>query len=373
MKQNILKSALIILVSILTSINTYGQNTLKELAFIEIDLRSSKFTSSDNIINSMVRVELEKTKKFQILDKYDIEYISKRDSLNIKNCFSKLCMNDLGKKLKVDYMFTGNIDYLSDKIILTFRLFNVNEGLFEKTEVNEYLNLPTQIRSMIVVSMNNMFGIVNDQALVNNLTKTDILDNMDNNPRKLLLRTDGPRMGFSIITGEAASIMSSKRAQGGYNVNPYMFQFGYQFEKQYLNSGNFQALVEFIPMISGLDQGMFIPSFSILNGLRNNSNGFEFAFGPTFSLVNKAQGYYDSTNRWTYVKNSALAPNQSLEHRLDSRGTPTLQSGFVFAFGKTFKSGRLNIPVNGYIIPNRDGMRFGLSFGFNAKDRYAKN
>ena len=37
--------------------------------------------------------------------------------------------------------------------------------------------------------------------------------------------------------------------------------------------------------------------------------------------------------------------------------------------GKTFKSGKLNIPVNVYVIPSKDGIRMGASFGFNAKRR----
>jgi len=154
-----------------------------------------------------------------------------------------------------------------------------------------------------------------------------------------------------------------------------MFQFGYQFEKQYLNEGNFQALFEFIPMVTGLDQGLFIPSLTLMNGLRNNKNGWEFAFGPTVSLVSKARGFYAPDNgNWTLANDSITVPaGVAVIDRLDSRGEVAYQPGFVFAFGKTFKSGRLNIPVNGYLIPNKDGMRFGLSVGFNARDRYALN
>jgi len=33
------------------------------------------------------------------------------------------------------------------------------------------------------------------------------------------------------------------------------FNLAISLSKQYLNEGNFQALFEFIPMVSGLDQG----------------------------------------------------------------------------------------------------------------------
>jgi hypothetical protein len=157
-----------------------------------------------------------------------------------------------------------------------------------------------------------------------------------------------------------------------------MFQFGYQFEKQYLNEGNFQALFEFIPMVTGLDQGFFIPSFTIMNGIRNNKTGWELAFGPTMSIVKKAYGYTDpSTQKWVRVDNNSDNPDKSsfpnapdvLERRLDSRGIPIVQTGFIIAAGKTIKSGNLNLPINLFMIPGKNSFRFGLSVGYNSKER----
>jgi hypothetical protein len=53
-----------------------------------------------------------------------------------------------------------------------------------------------------------------------------------------------------------------------------MFMFGYQFEKQYLNEGNLQALFEFIPSVTGVDQGLFLPNILFLHGLRHNRSGW---------------------------------------------------------------------------------------------------
>jgi hypothetical protein len=125
-------------------------------------------------------------------------------------------------------------------------------------------------------------------------------------------------------------------------------------------------------MITGLDQGKVIPSFTILNGLRDNRLGLEFAFGPNFLLTRKASGYHDSEGAWHLesewdTKLNGKNPN-SIEKRTDSRGDYTLATGFIFAFGKTFRSGRLNIPVNAYVRPNyKDGSQYGISFGFNAR------
>ncbi len=129
-------------------------------------------------------------------------------------------------------------------------------------------------------------------------------------------------------------------------------------------------------MITGLDQGYFIPSASILHGIRSNVNGWEFAFGPTFNLVPMAKGYYDANNDWQLENqwdkeqgNKGKTNPFEIVDRLDSRGDYALHTAFVLAAGRTFKSGKLNMPVNVFVIPGRDGWRFGLSFGFNAKNK----
>jgi hypothetical protein len=183
-------------------------------------------------------------------------------------------------------------------------------------------------------------------------------------------------MGFVTYTGSLQSRIMESKSTGGFDAFPAMFQFGYQFEKQYLNEGRVQALFEFIPMVTGLDQGYFIPSLTIMHGVRLNTNGWEFAFGPTFSLAQKAEGFYTADNKWQTVKewkNDTATANEVIPYptttRLDSRGIPTLQTAFIFAVGRTFKSGKLNIPINAFFIPGKEGWRMGASFGFNAKNK----
>jgi hypothetical protein len=163
-----------------------------------------------------------------------------------------------------------------------------------------------------------------------------------------------------------ADRLRESKDTGGFEASPVMFQFGYQFETQYLNEGNLQALFEFVPMITGIDQGYIIPSFTILHGLRNNRNGWEFAIGPSIKFVPEAQGYYDASGQWTLAGQNTPS-DQPLRTRIDSRGNLAMSTCFVLAVGKTLRSGRLNIPINTYFIPEHDGLRYGLSFGFNAR------
>lgn len=321
------------------------------------------------VINELIRVG-----QFEVMDRYDIEYIAKRDTLQASGCFSKMCLVEFGQKLQVDKMFSGSIQQLGDKLNVTLRLLDVPSGTFEKMVTKEFLNIKGNELMMIRVTINDMFGITNDPDMVKKLTVQSEFDNTVNNPYQIRLRADGPRMGVGFFTGTTAAMLMAPESEGGFAGYPFMFNFGYQFEKQYLNEGNFQALFEFIPNVGGMDQGRFIPSFTFLNGLRNNTNGWEFAFGPIFSFTKMSKGFVDSADKWhlasDYNPVDFPGAEPEYERRLDSRGVPTMNTGFLFGFGKTLKSGKMNIPVNAYIIPGKSGIRFGVSFGWNGKDRY---
>lgn len=346
-------------------------NSKPALALLEIDTRNTNVDTEENPVTAIVRKELEKLDKYQVMDKYDIEYKTTTDSLKTKLCFSKICLTNLGKKLQVEKMFTGNIEVMSKQIIITFKLLDVQSNTFEKVQINEFLQIPGEIRNMIQITLNNMFGIANDATLIAKLTKKDDYENSINTPYEIQLRSDGPRIGFTVFSGEIGNTISREKPLGGYNALPLMINFGYQFEKQYINSGNFQALVEFLPMVTGLDQGLFIPSATAMLGFRNNKNGLEFALGPTINLVKKVDFYKDSAGA-EFIANSSTSRDLTYS-KFDSRGEYAISTSFIFAVGKTFKSGKLNIPVNAFIVPTREGFRFGASFGFNARNRINYN
>jgi len=379
------KNIFIVILSIIAFVSPVvvkSQNessTKPSIAVVDFDLRGHKMNQQQVLqflINELIRVG-----QFEVMDKYDIEYIVKKDSLDLTNCFSKICLTNIGKKLGVQKMLTGSISELGQNINVTIRVLDVKTGIFEKMFVKEFLIIPGNELQMIRVCMNDLFNLPNDQDMVNKLTKKSEFDNTVNNPYTLRLRSDGPRMGMTYATGFLGDVLTKPAAKGGYGGNNYMFQFGYQFEKQYLNEGNFQALFEFIPMITGLDQGQFIPSITLLNGLRNNKTGWEFAFGPTFALSKMAEGYIDPTTKDFIIKpnlgnsleQQAKAVGAGVENRPDSRGEADITYGFLIAAGKTIKSGKLNLPVNLYAVPGKNGIRFGISMGWNGKERYEMN
>jgi hypothetical protein len=140
------------------------------------------------------------------------------------------------------------------------------------------------------------------------------------------IELSGPRIGVTMVfPGKTADVLKEDLG-----MTPFFTQFGWQFEHQYFALDNGVAgLVEFVGLIGGLEQGKFLPSASLLVGVRGAKGG-EFAFGPNVSLTG---------------------------------------AGFVFAAGHTYKVGNLNFPVNLAVVPSTNGLRLSLLAGFNAQTR----
>jgi hypothetical protein len=146
------------------------------------------------------------------------------------------------------------------------------------------------------------------------------------------LRFSGPRIGFTIIgKGTAADFIRDR------GKTPFITQFGWQFETRIFTlSEGTTGLFEFVPLIGGIEQGMFLPSVSALMGIRGKK-GAEFAFGPNLSLTG---------------------------------------AGMVIAVGSSFHSENVYFPINLVVIPSvarntdeRTGVRVSLLIGFMTRNR----
>ncbi len=395
-----MKKTFFILIVLFACGNVFAQSKKLSAAILSMDARGVGF--DDKQMGSLLRLELEKLDTFQVVDRYDINYFMEKkakqvyDSLyksfyagnprkadscykkvyyevqqNFEYCFSKSCLVEMGKVFNTDKMLTGTAERFGEIVVVTLRLIDVKSASIEKTQVNEYLHLPNESPLIIRMSLLQLFKQPFDAELLKTISKKNNYESALNNHNKISVNLNGPRSGCTVFTGKTAKIIEAPKEEGGFDAYPVMFQFGYQFEKQYLNEGSYQALFEFLPTITGFNQNVFIPSLTIMNGFRENRFGWEIGFGPSFALTTKANGYYDSEKKWQLEKawnaeEQGKNPN-TITTRLDSRGNPELNSFFIVAIGKTFRSGRLNIPLNAYYIPSKDGDRFGFSVGFNAK------
>jgi len=351
---------------------TSNGETLKTIAVLNID---TKDLSLDPVaMGNLVRLELEKTKVNNVMDKYEVAYIVEKEGLDISNCYGKSCLLEIAESLKVDKILTGYAERFGDKIIINLRLIDIESSLMEKSDVTEYQNIPEEIQIMVEISVKKLLGLEIDPNLVNLLVNYEdpIVSTRTN------LRLNGPRMGVAYITGDKAERIMAPKSQGGYDGYPYLSQIGYQYEVQYLSAGNFQALVEFLVVLSGLDQQFFNPNIVFMNGFRVGKSGWEIAFGPSLSLRQAAKGFYDKgglmggengewylEEKWTETSEDENTNPYEIEEQLDRRGDIALRAGWIWAVGRTFKSGYLNIPVNVYVSPDKEGWYIGLSIGFN--------
>ena len=164
--------------------------------------------------------------------------------------------------------------------------------------------------------------------------------------KKRMKKFEGPRIGATYVDyGNVRDYLDSE------NKSPIITQFGWQFETRLFTAEDgTSALLEFIPLIGGFDQGLFLPSISILTGLRNATDAkmsLEFAVGPNFSI----------TRNWE----KEVAPS----------------IGLVIAVGTSIKRSNINFPINLVFVPSvgekhdgkdyETGWKLSLIFGFNSR------
>jgi hypothetical protein len=152
-------------------------------------------------------------------------------------------------------------------------------------------------------------------------------------------KLSGPRIGVTFITaGSTADFIhegfdfDEDTQEHGSTGPAFTTQYGWQWESRFADGGgDVVGIVEWIALVGGMEQGLFLPSISSVIGART-ANGLEFGVGPNLSL-------------------SGI--------------------GMLFAVGHNFKSGSLNIPVNLVFTPGKDmkGDSDGESYTYNTGAR----
>lgn len=342
----------------------------------EVDLTSNRSSKSiavlsmdcigidiDNIaMGNLVRLELEKTGQYEVMDKYDVAHQMKSASIDQSTCFGKNQLIDAGNVLKTDYMLTGSVERFGDKIIYTLRLIDVKKRVIEKATVLEFVNQIGDIQAMTSLIINKLLELPYDQVSMEMLASFD--KPITNSRASLSL--NGPRFGIQYANGELGKRLVDDSKHGGLGLNSPMFSsFGYQWETQYISAGEFQALFEFIPTVNAIETGTPAFALSVIHGMR--FHGWEFGFGPTFRITKLAEGYYNDQNEWTLAGDVPAPEGADVFQAFDARGPVKLNTGLVVALGKTIHSGYLNFPINFFWSPSPQlrSNTFGLMVGFN--------
>ncbi len=149
----------------------------------------------------------------------------------------------------------------------------------------------------------------------------------------------GPKVGMTVLGNGSANDYLEERGHG----LPIISQFGWQFETRLFTlEDKTSGLVEWILLAGGLEKGLFLPSASMIFGIRSGRNGLEVGVGPNLSL----SGF-----------------------------------GMAFAAGGSVPYGKINVPINLAVVPSVNqispfdasetrkptGFRVSLLVGFNTR------
>ena len=136
----------------------------------------------------------------------------------------------------------------------------------------------------------------------------------------------GPRLGITVIPGN--STLSQRLEEN--EIGKQISQFGWHFEYQIIpDGGGPQFVVQFTPLIGGVEYGKVIPGATLAMGIRF-PNGYEFGLGPNITLT---------------------------------KGD-TAPTALVVGVGKTFNYGGVSIPLNLVYTTNPDGQRVSFIIGY---------
>ena len=136
----------------------------------------------------------------------------------------------------------------------------------------------------------------------------------------------GPRLGITVIAGDN----ELSRRLDEENIGRQISQFGWHFEYQIIpDGGGPQFVVQFTPLIGGVEYGKVIPGATLAMGIRF-PRGYEFGLGPNITLT--------------------------------KGDTPP--TALVVGVGKTFNYGGVSIPLNLVYTTNPDGNRVSFIIGY---------
>ncbi len=334
----------------------------KSIAVINID--SKGLLIKMPLLTSLVTLELERLNIYEVIDKYDVANHMKKNKIATDQAYGKTDLIHIGSLLKVDKVLSGSAEKFGIKIIVVLRLIDVNTKKIEKVDVMEYIDQEEDIQEMVKISLHNILGIDSDKNTVEMLTsnKSPIANT------KNRVNLSGPRFGATMTFGNSGKRLQAPKDQGGFDMFPLSSTFGYQWEKQYIGSGHFQALLEVIGSLNALESGYMIPSLSVMTGFRFNKIGLEFGLGPVFRAVKTAEGYFDADGAWN-LRDEYSPADANFSYQIDNRGTAKLSTGLIIAMGFTIKKGQINFPINVYCSPRKEGTVVGLVFGFNVASK----
>lgn len=338
-------------------------SNLPSIVIAGIEVRNIQ--SNEDILRSVIYKSLVTSKRYVVNDRYDVA--EKLGNTKMENCMGKECLGTVGNQLNADFAMSASYEGLGDRILISMKIVNVKSGEIERNEIEQFENQPRELNRMTDIMIYKLLKMDVDFSAYKALffkdgpTASTGLGKMNNS---------GPRIGFAVPTGENGAFFTRDEREGGVGTMPVLFNIGYQLEVQYAGSEKFSGLFEFLGNVAGMEHGTPIPSLAIMHGVRFGKGAWEIAMGPSFTMKRLVSGTTDYDGNFkTYQELHDLgvadASMMTYFKRPDTRGATYFSTNFIFAFGKTFRPGALNVPLNFYASMNKYGTTYGISLGIN--------
>ena len=166
------------------------------------------------------------------------------------------------------------------------------------------------------------------------------------------LRQSGPRVGVTVLSAGVVDRINGATVDGaaGDRIDPafpVISQFGWQFEfRTFQTPSGLTGVAEVVPLLSGLDRGLLIPSLTFVSGVRSRS-GVEFGVGPNVSVTPQA----------STARRGPVADREALD--LD------LRLGLAVVAGVNGRVDDVSVPLNAAVVFGEGGPRLSLLVGLN--------
>jgi hypothetical protein len=155
-------------------------------------------TTKAESVAKMMRLELIKMDKHIVLDEFDMNDVTKSNPEFQSNCLGLNCLSKLGLALNVDYVASGSIDALGNKIAVTIKVVDVKNGKIYKSLVKEYDDQEPELQRMIELTLKEMYGLPVQKEIVDRISyKNELITT--NNVGKI--NNSGPRIGYAYLVG----------------------------------------------------------------------------------------------------------------------------------------------------------------------------
>ncbi len=369
-KKTIMKRIITTLIGAFTAIqfaaSAQTPATVPSMVIGGIEVRGIQ--SNDDVLRAIIYKCLVNSKRYVVNDRYDVA--EKLGADKVKTCLGKECLMKVGAELNSDFAMSASYDGLGDRILIAMKIVNVKTGEIVQNEIEQFENQPRELNRMTDIMIYRLLKIEVDLSTSRLLIYKDGPSTSTGLGK---MNNSGPRIGFAVLSDENLAFFTRSEADGGLGTStstPFLFNIGYQLEKQYAGSENFSGLFEFIGNVSGIEHGTPIPSLAILHGVRFGKGAWEIALGPSLSVKKLLTGTKDFDGKFrTYSELSEMGVNNlesyQFSARPDTRGASYFSTNFVVGVGKTLRPGGLNVPINAYASFNKYGTTYGISMGIN--------